>query len=151
MANDENLQGVSDLIAKLKSLGSMADGKALRKSVRDGMKPVRDAAKLKVPVAEAAHRSFKGDAVQPGYARDHIRLVTRLHPAKNQAWAYVGVSRRAYYVVQFVERGTVRAPAHPWLRPAMFEKQGEIKQAMYDSLNAYIVKVCKQHGISSTV
>jgi HK97 gp10 family phage protein len=148
--DDANLQGVDELVFKLRKLGSLEDGKALRKSGRDGMKPVREAARSKIPVALEAHRSYKGETIEPGYAKAHIRLVTFLSKDKKTTKASVGVNKRAYYAVQFVERGTKRAPPHPWLRPAFKEKQGEIKQGMFDSLNFYIVKVCKLRGISST-
>lgn len=170
MARDENLQGTAALIEKLQELGALEDGKALRASVRAGMTPVKKAAVLKIPVGDRVGYSYKtGETLPPGYARDHIKLATFMSPDKQVAEAVVTTNEAAYYAVSFVERGTGQASgrvakrqarqkyvtkergfrgqaAQPWLRPAFYQNQNSLKQAMFDRLNLFIAKVIKKQS-----
>jgi HK97 gp10 family phage protein len=153
MANDQALKGVAELVAKLRDIKSLDDGKALRAGVRAGMRPALLAARASIPISPKPYRLAKAygrELVQPGYAQHALRVVTTVSPDKQQATALLGVRKKAFYAVQFVERGTSRAPAHPWLRPAFYSTQEAQKQALAAKLAAYLAKVVAKQGSGST-
>jgi HK97 gp10 family phage protein len=144
MSDDAALQGVSALIQKLKDLSLLDDGKALRAAVRAGMKPALKSAQERAPQSARSHKVYTGEKVEPGFLKANLRVVTTLSADKQQAVALLGPRKKAYYGTQFVEIGTSRAPAHPWLRPAFYAKQEEEKTALADSLRAYLAKRAAQ-------
>jgi HK97 gp10 family phage protein len=135
------LEGSAALIKKLKDMGALDDGKALRAAVKAGMKPVLQTARLLAPASEKAHKTYKGDTVEPGFGRKSLHIVTITDKTKQTATAMVGPTKRAFYMTQFVERGTSRMPAHPFLRPALFLNQDTSQAAVVKSLREYLEKV----------
>lgn len=153
MANDEALKGVSTLLAQLRDLKSLDDGKALRSGVRAGMRPALLAARTNIPISGKPYKlakAYGSELVQPGFARKALRVITTVSPDKQQATALLGVRKRAFFAVQFVERGTSRMPAHPWLRSAFYSTQEAQKQALADKLRAYLEKVAANTSGGST-
>jgi HK97 gp10 family phage protein len=149
MANDQALQGVAQLIAKLRDIKSLDDGKALRAGVRAGMRPALLAARSKIPIAKKQYKlakTYGGGVVQPGYAQKAIRVITTVSPDKQQASALMSVRKAAFYAVNFVEIGTSKMAAQPWLRPAFYSTQDAQKQALADKLKAYLEKVSASSG-----
>jgi HK97 gp10 family phage protein len=140
MANDQALQGVSALIQKLQDLSLLDEGKALRAAVRAGMKPALQAAQNRAPVSEKPHKVYTGETVQPGFLKANIAMATHVSADKQQAYALMGPRKKAFYGSLFVELGTSRAPAHPWLRPAFYATQEEQKEALAAALRAYLEK-----------
>jgi HK97 gp10 family phage protein len=121
------LEGVAQLTRQLKELGKLDDGKALRDSTREGMRPAFRAAQQAIPVGTKEHRTYKGRLVGPGFAKRNLKLVVSLSKDKQRATAMIGVTSEAFYAVQFVELGTSRQAAQPWLRPAFYgTKQNQI-------------------------
>lgn len=137
------LQGVTQLMRQLEELG-MEDGKALRASVRAGAAVVVKRAKQLIPEGADMHRTHKGRLVAPGFAKRSIRAVTKLSRDKQKASAAIGVRSEAFYATQFVELGTSRQPAAPWLRPAQEQTQQEQLQAVAGSLRKSIDKAAKK-------
>jgi HK97 gp10 family phage protein len=150
MANDTALKGVASLVAQLQDIGTLDTGKALRAGVRAGMRPALLAARVKIPVSKKQHKVYTGETVQPGYARDSLRIITTVSTDKQQARALMGPRKKAFYATSFVEIGTSRAPAHAWIRPAFYSTQGQQKQALADKLAAYLKKVSANKGGGST-
>lgn len=112
------LEGVARLTRQLESLGKLENGQALRSSVREAVKPAESRARALVPVGTIPHLTYRGRLVAPGFAKRSIRVEVSLSRDKQAAFADLGVRREAFYIVQFVELGTSRMPAQPWLRPA---------------------------------
>lgn len=137
------LEGVAELTRKLDALGKLEEGKALRAAVRAGIKPATERAKAMAPVGEVAHKTYKGRLVAPGFLRRSIRSVTKLSKDKQKATALLGVRAEAFYGVQFVELGTSRMPASPWLRPAFEATQTEQQKALAASLKKSVEKAAK--------
>lgn len=153
MADDAALQGVAALIQKLRDVGSLDDGKALRAAVRAGMRPALLAARSKIPIAKKPYRLSKvygGGKVDPGYAQKAIRMITTVSPDKQQASALMGVRKKAFFAVSFVELGTSKMAAEPWLRPAFYSTQEAQKEALAAKLAAYLAKVSAATGTAST-
>lgn len=150
MANDQALQGVSNVIRQLQDLGTHDTGNALRAGVRAGMRPALLAARIKCPVSKKPHRVYTGEIVQPGFARDSLRTITTVSPDRQRATALMGPRKKAFYATSFVEIGTSRAPPHPWLRPAFYSTQEAQKAALAAKLQAYYAKVAAGGGKSQT-
>ncbi len=154
MANDEALKGVGVLIAQLRDLKALDDGKALRNAVRAGMRPALLAARANINISALPYRlakSYGREKVQPGFAQKNIRVVTTVSPDKQKGIAILGVRKRAFFAVSFLERGTKRMAPHPWLRPAFYSTQEAQKQALADKLKAYMQKVAANtHGGSTS-
>lgn len=121
MAGDRALQGGRELAKKLDELGKQAQGKALRAAVRAAMQPALKAARESIPVGEIEHKTYKGRLVAPGFAKRSLKVVARLDRTGQKAAAVLGVKNEAFYAVNFLELGTAKMPARPWLRPA-FER-----------------------------
>jgi|SRR5882724_3996362 len=153
MANDQALKGVANVIAQLRDIGKLDDGKALRAGVRAGMRPALLAARVKIPISKKPHRlskTYGSKIVQPGYAKSTLRVITTVSPDKQKAAALMSTRKPAFYATVFVELGTKYITAQPWLRPAFYSTQEQQKQALAAKLNAYLLKVSANKGGGNT-
>lgn len=112
------LEGTRELSRQLAELGKATSGRVLKAAVGEAMLPTFRQALSTVPVGTRPHRTYKGRMVEPGFAQQNLRLKTWVSRDKSAAAAMVGVAPEAYYVLQFIELGTSRIPAAPWLTPA---------------------------------
>jgi len=110
----------------------MVAAKELRGTARKAMEVVHRRAVAGVPVGNIPHKTYKGNRVFGGFAKRSIRLVAFVDKKNGTAVALVGPRREAFYATQFIELGTSKMPARPWLRPALQGSQNavltEIKQ-----------------------
>lgn len=137
------LVGVAALEKKLLELGSVVSTPILRSAVRAGIQPAKARAEQLIPVGVDAHRTYKGRLVAPGFAKRSIRTVTRVSEDKTRVSAALGVRKEAHYAVNFVEVGTSKSQAHPWLRPALESTKAEQESALAAKLKERIDKVTK--------
>lgn len=135
------LQGVAQLTKQLQQLGAAFTVPVLRSAVRAGIQPAKKQAIAMAPAGSVAHRTYKGRLVAPGFGKRSIRVVTKVNADKTTVSAALGVRREAFYMVNFVERGTSKMPAQPWLRPAMKSTQSEQEAAFAAQLIKRIDKV----------
>lgn len=140
------LEGVAALTAQLRALGALEDGKALRSSVRAAIKPAADRARASIPVGVDAHRTYKGRLVAPGFAQRSIGVKVNLTRDKQKAIARLGVAREAFYAVNFVELGTSRMAARPWLRPAFESTQDAQTAGLGKGLQKAILRAVRKRG-----
>ena len=111
--------GLRELDRALQELAWPAARRALRKGMRKGANVVRDEARAKAPV-------------RTGKLRKAIRTRERSEDAGNMRFA-VEVPRRAFYG-RFLEYGTSKMAAKPFLRPAAEGKTEVAVGAMRDAL-----------------
>jgi HK97 gp10 family phage protein len=142
MAN--KLEGVAELTRKLNEMGVQVAGKQLRGTARAAMKIVRDKALATIPVGSVPHTTYKGRRVFGGFAKRNLRLVSFINKRTGAAEAVVGPSREAFYASQFVELGTSKMPARPWLRPAMVSSESEILKTIGDQLRKRIERIARR-------
>lgn len=143
MAGKSPLEGVAQLTRQLEALGKLEDGKALRTAVRAGIKPAQIRAKQLIPEGVDAHRTYKGRLVAPGFAKRSIRSITTTSKDKQKATALLGVRKEAFYAVNYVERGTSKMAARPWLRPAFQSTAEQQQAAIAESLAKSVLKAAK--------
>lgn len=112
------LEGVADLTRKLNELGVQVAGKQMRGTARSAMKHVYDLARLAMPVGTVPHTTYKGRRVFGGFSRRTLKLFSFVNKKTGSVEAIVGPSKEAFYATAFVELGTSKMAARPWLRPA---------------------------------
>lgn len=142
------LEGVDALNRKLKEFGPKLQQRYIRAALRAGMKPVLDQAKANIPVwvppehSSGLHRTYKGRLVSAGFAKRSLRIITT-QIKDGAASALLGVRREAYYVLQYIERGTSKYPAHPWLAPSFKARKDQALKAFADKLREGVEKLAK--------
>lgn len=130
---------------KLRALGETFAARNLKAAAKDAMLPTEQAARASVPVGTVAHKTYKGRTVTPGFAQRSVkRAVTARRGSKNIVRAMVGVSREAFYALAFVERGTSKMPARPWLVPAFDATKGQVLGRFQQSLKRRIERAAKR-------
>lgn len=145
MAGAVNVEGLKELSDKLKELSATVSARLLKGAAKDAMLPTEQAAKASVPVGSVVHKTYKGRTVTPGFAQRSVkRAVTARRDSKNVVKAMVGVAREAFYALAFIERGTSKMPARPWLVPAFEATQGQVLQRFKDSLRKRIERAAKR-------
>ncbi len=144
------LEGFDSLAAALRELRDPKEvGKTLRKGVRAGMREPLKRARQLIPVGVDAHVvgrwKGKGRVVAPGFAKRSIRVITKVAKGGQMAYALLGVRAEAYYAVQFVELGTSKMAAQPWLRPAFLGSKDPQLQALGGEINEWIKGLASRH------
>jgi HK97 gp10 family phage protein len=137
------LEGVAQLTRQLEALGSLEDGKALRRAVKAGIKPALLRAQQIIPVGTAPHRLTNKLLVNAGYAKANLRTISTINGAKNVASGILGVRKLAFYALQFVELGTRKMAAIPWIRRALLESRDDCEVALKESIAASVEKAAK--------
>ncbi len=136
-------------------LGTLKDprhtGKVLRAGVRNAMNQVRKRAIALAPVGEVEHavgkklRGVQRRIVQPGFGKKSIRVITKIAKGGQMAYALLGVRKDAYYMVRFVELGTSKMAARPWLRPAFLGSNSESVRQVGEAINEWILGLAAHH------
>lgn len=142
-AKDGALAGSADLIAKLQALGALDNGKIALGAVRAGMNVAKSYAENRIYIGKKPHRLYTGELVAPGYGLKNLRVVTTNKTDNGLTAALLSVRKKAFYQVQFIERGTSKMEAHPWLRRSFFASQDGQKAAVIDYLRKRVLKLAK--------
>lgn len=121
-----------------------ASVKALRKAIKDSAKPVMADAKNRVPAsADGSHGK------PPGTLKKDITIMAEKAPEKTKYVVRVGLKRRKSakaldekgnpYGI-FVEYGTSKSPASPYMRPALNENREESENRIVDTIIGTFIK-----------
>lgn len=142
-STDGALAGAADCIRKLQALGALDNGKIALGAVRAGIQPAFTAAEAKIPVGTRMHRTYKGRLVAPGFGKRSLVIVTTKKTNDGLPSALLGVRGEAYYETQFLERGTSKMRAQPWLRSSFYSTQDAMEAAMVAYLQKRLAKLAK--------
>lgn len=146
-----HLEGLKDLEEKLKALADpKVNSAVLRAGAVAGMKLVMKAAKEKVPVGTVPHKTYKGRIVAPGFASRNLKVKGSVSRDRQKASAVLGVSSEAFYALQFIELGTSRIPAQPWLVPAFEQTQDQAQAALRDAMVKRLEKIIAKRRSTSS-
>lgn len=137
------LLGAKDLFDKLVTLEGLDSGNIIKAAVRAGLNVAKKAAIEKIPKGTEPFRTYTGRLVAPGFASRNLKLIVVLSKDKTVAQALLGVTKEAYYAVQFVERGTSKMAAQPWLRPAFYATGNAQQAAMVAYLQKRVNKIAQ--------
>jgi len=135
------IEGLAELSRKLSKLEAGLAAKTLRQAAMNAATPVVREARLRIPVGEEAHRTYKGNLVSPGFAKRNIKKKIAIKDGR--AVVSIGVAREAFYVVQFLELGTRYIPETPWLVPSFVAQRRNVEQRMAAQLKTKIEKLSR--------
>ncbi len=147
------VQGLAELDAKLAELDNATAGKALFSALNAGATPMVKAAKAKAAIAAHQHNMQYGGGyvvVDPGLLKSSIkkrRLTKGEHAIAVEQGAavavYIGKGNGGLYprYWHFLEDGTAKMAAVPFLRPAFDENKEAAVQAFADKLKKNIDKL----------
>lgn len=138
------MAGFKELSRKLAALSAMEQGRVIRSAATAGGTVVVRKARANVPVGTVPHKTYKGRWVSAGFLKRSLKKSSRMARDKQSVTVKIGVKSEAFYGTQFLELGTSRHPARPWLRPALQTSQAEIVAAMREKILAHIKKIAAQ-------
>ncbi len=144
---NEKIVGFDALAKKLQTLSNAAEiGKVLKSVVHRAMVDTKKTAASLIPEGTVAHKTYKGRLVTPGFAKRSLRVVSRLDKKRGAAYAVLGVLAEAFYAIQFVELGTSKMPAQPWLRPAFAASKDPNIRKIAEGMRQWIVGIAQKHS-----
>ena len=149
MASSSALEGVGDLTRKLIALGKLDDGKVLKSAVRAGINVAYQEMLKRIPVGTQPHRLGKSGAagiaqlVAPGYAKSQLKSITTINAEKNIASGITSVKKKAFYAIQFVDRGTRYQRPQKWFVPSFTDKRLQEEDAIRDVLLTAVLRAAK--------
>lgn len=138
------------LTAKLRALDDVVSESTLRRAAVAGAREVLYEAKLRAPVYAQA---FEGPAsgvswtrygVQyyPGYLRDHLIIAyDKQVSVTGRIASYIVTWTREAFYGRFVEYGTSKMAAQPFLRPSYEAKKADVKNAVDDVITAKLKEI----------
>lgn len=136
------LQGTAELVAQLKWLKDQAlEVSILRSIVKAGIQPAKAAAEANIPIGKHPHKLRDGRTVMGGFAKSTLHVATHQRSDKGSVFASLGPSGDAFYAVVFVELGTSKMAAQPWLRPAMYSTADQQLQILAAKFKERVEKV----------
>lgn len=146
-----SVTGLADLEKRLLAFPDRIAKNILSGAMRAGAVEIQREARQKAPVSSAPHHlGKKGQKsytlIEPGTLKKSIRV--RLAPRKSRTvpieyWVYV--SSKIYYW-KFVEFGTPKMSAQPFMRPAFESKKEAAVERVREYLAARIEKEAAKHG-----
>lgn len=139
-----SLQGVNELTSKLVAMGVQVAAKELRGTARAAMKIAYQKALATIPVGTIPHTTYKGRRVFGGFSKRTLRLAARINKRTSSVEALIGPSREAFYATQFVELGTSKMAARPWLRPAMESSKDEMIREIGSQLAKRLNRIARR-------
>ena len=147
MTNDsKHLTGVKDLTGKITEMGAKFAAKELRGTVKDALEEAEHVARARIPQGTVPHKTYKGRLVSPGFALATLHIETFVDKARGKAVALLGVAREAFYAALFVELGTSKQNAQPWLQPSFEQSKEPMLQRLAGSLRERVERIAKKRG-----
>lgn len=160
MMSISEVKGLKELDAFLSTLEEEVQRSMLSGALRDAAKPILDQAMLNVLMQFGGSRRSSGvlfsHITRSKYkrtalaARVNVTLKRPRGPAAKKAQVINGV-RKPYgqdpFYGRFLEFGTSKMPARPWLRPAGIAKQDAAGSEMRRTLQKRMLAWCKKNGV----
>lgn len=140
------LEGVRELTGKITELGAKFAATQLRAVVKTALQEAEHTARTRIPVGDIPHRTYRGRIVSPGYALSTLHIETKLDKRAGSAIALLGVGREAFYAVQFLELGTAKMAARPWLRPSFESSEDAMLQGIGDEMRKRVERIAKKRA-----
>lgn len=127
------LSGDKELERNLKKITRAAKGRALRKAAKAGAEPIVQEAKRRVPV-------------DTGKTQQHIRSWVARR-SSDSVTVSVGVTAKSRaHVARYLELGTSKMAARPFLRPAIDEKQRKAAEETQQTMAEAVLEEVRKGG-----
>lgn len=142
-----SLDGVAQLSRQLDALKSMEDGKALKRAAKAFIQPAFKIAQATIPQLKETkrgfHSTYKGNIVTKGFAKRSLRTISTYDKRTATASGVLGVRKKAYYAVNYVDKGTRYQKAQEWIVNALMTGKSAGEDRLKASLQADINKLAK--------
>ncbi len=139
-------EGFAELSSKLATLSDdQTVASVLAPAIRAALIDVKKKAAAYLPDGIDPHKTYKGRTVAPGFARRSIRVLVKKHKTGEQVAGLIGVRAEAFYALQFVELGTSKMAARPWLRPAFLQSENAQIREIAQGMKAWIEDLARRH------
>lgn len=147
MANQFPIEDIGNLTEQFANLSEQMQGRIGWGAAKKAAGVIRDAAEENAKRIDAPKRP--GDKIDSKiYPYIVVQKATKIGKAEKAVAYRVGVQGQAIYegvrepptYWRFVELGTAKTPAQPFLRPAMQSNQGKVVQVLKDELWRRITK-----------
>ena len=135
------VEGLRELKGQLEALGYELAQKATAQAIRKAFRPVLDAAQARVPVDTGILRESIKQAVKK--LPDSVVTGLRIAPIKGAQ----KLGRRtlsAHWRWHFVEKGTVKMAAKPFLRPALDANAQAVLRILTEELAKAVKRAAKR-------
>lgn len=132
MSNE--IKGLGELIKNLNSLPDKLEKKVIRAAVRKGANIIRDKARQNV---QKDTGNLQKSIITSGVkvtGKIAFRVSLKQRKTKNSKDPYYG---------RFVEFGTSKTPAHPFMRPALDESESEVLEIVVNDIKSNLEKASK--------
>lgn len=134
------VEGLKALQDELLQLPEKVGGKVLQGALSAAALPIVNDAKARVPQAHKAYKLYGRGVANPGWLRERV-IRKKVKNSSNSAEVIVTVKDKwQSYFWRFIEFGTSKMPAHPFLRPAFEAKSREALDRFSEKLAAGIEK-----------
>ncbi len=152
MANE--LTGARELSKRLQKMGAAVGGKALRSAAMSSMLPVLKTAKARAPVSDRdearlipygprSSKKGEGRLVAPGFLSRNLARKSIISRDKRFVRVMVGVKPEAFYGAIWVELGTSKTAAQPFLEPALKSNKETVIKKLRERLSKIIDKAAR--------
>ena len=132
MSNE--IKGLGELIKNLNSLPDKLEKKVIRAAARKGANIIRDKARQNV---QKDTGNLQKSIITSGVkitGKIAFRVSLKQRKTKNSKDPYYG---------RFVEFGTSKTPAHPFMRPALDESESEVLEIVVNDIKSNLEKASK--------
>lgn len=143
----DEVRGLAELDNFLKTLPDEMQTKMLYSSLMTAAKPVMDQAKANVRREFGASAEYTG-TLERGITRGRMKksgLAARVDVKLKRPRA--GSGDDPYYG-RFLEMGTSKMAAKPWLKPAGVARQSDAGRALNTALQKQVAKWCRANGVT---
>jgi len=141
----EQIVGLRELQIKLRNMPEKVQKKVLRNAATLAVNPLVQEAKRSVPVSSRTYlaKTYRKKLIAPGFGKRSIAKKVKLYQDGKFAKAMVGVKPEAYYLLQFVERGTSYQRKQPWLEPAYRKTRRAVLSRFQEVMRQKILQSAK--------
>lgn len=146
MADIKNLSGLKELAAALRELGPRVARNTLRRAVSSGARLIRDEARIKAPVDTGEMRKdimIKRERAAKDVMSARYSVFVLSGKKSRLAGKRRNVDKDSFYW-KFVELGTSKMSARPFLRPAYEVKKEDAVKTIGDVIDAGIKKAAQE-------
>jgi HK97 gp10 family phage protein len=154
---DAHVEGLAELDRFLSTLPDELQRKMLVSSLRQATKPIIAQAQSNIKRLFGSSPRWTG-TLEAGVvaAKGKTGLAARVNiktkkPRGSKSNEVINGVRKPYgrdpFYGRFLEKGTSKMPAYPWLQPAAMARQDEAGRALNADLQKRMAKWCKANGV----